>query len=118
MLTHKALPPVNLLRRTLPRLAAAVLLVWLLAAGSAFAQACASTVHIGCDECCAELNAAPAPTELRQDSPPLVQMAASLFPEGPGFHFMAAPAANADRAWSTEPHPPERIPILFLRLAL
>jgi len=108
----------NSLRRNIPLLAAIVLLVWLFAAGTAFAQACASAAHPCCEECCTELSAAPTSHELRQDTP--TSSAASwVLPAAtvqPRKHIaMARPSA-----WhcTSDPTPPERIPILFLRLAL
>lgn len=108
----------NILRRNVPLLAAIVLLAWLFAAGTAFAQACVSAAHPCCEECCAELSAAPAPHELRQDTPTssaVVWASPEASVQPPADVAMARPAA-----WrcTAEPAPPERIPILFLRLAL
>ncbi|WP_395139500.1 hypothetical protein [Schlegelella aquatica] len=109
----------NLLRRNIPRLAALVLLLWLFVAGVAFAQACATTVHPCLDACGNELSAAPAPHEPRQDAPPSSTTPWTPAPQSvqaqPHAVALARPAA-----WrrASEPAPPERIPILFLRLAL
>ena len=115
--THQPLHPVNFLRRNLPSLAAVVLVLWLLAAGTAFAQACVATAHIGCGECCTELSEAPAPAEVRQDTtvpaevPPAFGAASEL-------HRVFGAMPRPDRTIVSGPRRPERIPILFLRLAL
>ena len=108
----------NTLRRNIPLLAATVLLLWLFAAGTAFAQACASAVHPCCEECCTELSAAPTSHELRQDTPP--SSAASWVLPAAAVRVRNHIAMAQPSEWhrTSDPTPPERIPILFLRLAL
>jgi hypothetical protein len=110
---------VLLLRNNFSRFAAIVLLVWLFAAGTAFAQACVSTSELLCEECCTEVKAATPVAEVRLDTSVPAQPAppwlvASLSPEvftGPTVETYLPdrpPPASA----------PTRIPIVFLRLAL
>lgn len=104
--------------RHFPRLAAIVLLLWLFAAGTAFAQACATSVHPCCEDCCAEWSAVAAPHELRQDvavssTPTWIAPPAVVYAKLP-------PATMQPSVWHRpeDSTPPERIPILFLRLAI
>lgn len=110
----------NLLRRRFPRFAAIVLLVWLFATGAAFAQTCAAMTHVLCEECCTEMKAAPAPGELRQQAPSPPQVSTGwLVPSATTDLPLPAQAdATAFLAVPLDARPRERIPILFLRLAL
>ena len=107
------------LRRQLPRLAALVLLVWLLAAGSAFAQACASSAHLACDECCT--HADPAVPSAAPTLPAGAEQAAPIWPAASTLDMaqIGAVAAVMLRPPPRDAAPPRvRIPIAFLRLAL
>lgn len=109
----------NLLRRRFPRFAAIVLLVWLFATGAAFAQTCASMTHVLCEECCTEMKAAPAPGELRQQAPaPQVSVGWVVPPVTTELHLAARTDSVEFSPVPLDARPRERIPILFLRLAL
>lgn len=111
----------SVLRRYLPRLAALVLLVWLLAAGTAFAQACASTAHLGCEECCTHVDPAAPATAATAAVPVSPEQPAPLWPPAPGAGSAQVAAAGAPLAQPPprQVAPPRiRIPIAFLRLAL
>jgi hypothetical protein len=110
---------VHFLRHRLPRLAALVLLVWLFAAGTAFAQACVSTAHVLCEECCAEEKAATPTPEQRLDI--AASTAGQPWITASAVAGTFAHAAQERIAFAQEPPgPPARrsIPIVFLRLAL
>lgn len=106
-------------RKTLRRWAALLLVVWLIAAGSAFAQSCSTLAMVGCDECCLE-GSPPAITadrfEVKASQAPAVV---------PVFHAIAPDVQAPGPSGLVKAHhiaplrgPPPRIPIVFLRLAL
>ena len=107
------------LRRQLPRLAALVLLVWLLAAGSAFAQACASSAHLACDECCTQVD--PAAPSAAASLPAGAEQPAPIWPAASALDMAQSGAVEAALVrpppWQVAP-PRVGIPIAFLRLAL
>lgn len=113
------IPSVHFLRHRVSRLAALVLLVWLFAAGAAFAQACVSTAHLLCEECCTEAQAATPQPEQRTDiaasaaAQPWITASALAGVFGAGLQ---------ERPPSPQEPPGPRgrtpIPIVFLRLAL
>jgi hypothetical protein len=119
MIAHPVANAVSLLRQHFSRLAALVLLVWLFAAGAAFAQACASTAHLLCEECCAEIGMTATVQEQRQET----VLATHAMPTCHGLAASSYPVADAGTLQSIAPSAPDplpgrpRIPIFFLRLA-
>jgi hypothetical protein len=108
----------NTCRNHFRTLAALVLVAWMFSAGAAFAQACVSTIHLACEECCTE--AKPAATVADQRLDALAPAGSHPGPPPAPVDVAADAAAHLPAArWSaTGPGRPPRIPIVFLRLAL
>lgn len=108
-------------RKTLARIAALALVLWVFAAGAAFANACATSMDmLECDQCCTEVKA----PVLRVDTTDrIVLPAPGDLPPLPAPPLGVAPRqlqADTTRllAQSRASPPRQRIPIEFLRLAL
>lgn len=109
------------LRRRLSHYAALVLLVWLFACGAAFAQACNAHVHAAADDCCTTMQASAIRPDASSDFGVTTPSSQPWLLDG----AMSAPTVAVQpqtrdiavhaRVWNDSG---QRIPILFLRLAL
>jgi len=110
-----------LIRKHLSRITAVVLLLWVFAAGHAFAQACAATAELLCEECCPEAKSAAPVAEVRHDDLSTVSQVA---PPWLLLAWIAPELALGEAAPEARPaerlptHARARIPIVFLRLTL
>lgn len=110
-------------RRHLPRLAALVLLLWLFAAGAAFAKVCVTHVHLEhADGCCVSMQAATVHTDSMAEAIPPAQPAQPWLAVAAAapLRFDAAPAMAQARlrirpAWNDSG---QRIHLVLQRLAL
>lgn len=107
-------------RTRLRPLAALLLVLWLFAFGAALAQACVTHAHPAAEDCCTTIQAATrhagpladavAPAHPMQVLPPAAPAVAPLSPPVPELPLPGRPPGWSDNG--------QRIPIVFLRLAL